>query len=635
MQRSLLLSLVLCVFCADLFAAGTLYPISVNANSNTGVWRHFYEESIGTCHPITILSSSYGRDIRNAMRRAHQECGIKRFRAHGIFNRDIGLYSESNGTAVYTWTKFDQVFDSALAAGMTPIVELSFMPQALAAAGQTSFWYNGAAAYISPPKDYAKWRDLVKAVVQHLETRYGAAEVRNNWYFEVWNEPDLGGFWSGTQDDYFRLYDYAAEGVRLADPDCRVGGPITSGNEPAWVDAWLNHVVNGTNYATNAKGSKADFVCYHRYSDDPGYGSQRSRPGGLNDYYKAIVDYAKKYSFAGPVICTEWAPTWQSLSIHSDEECAASFVAKTIHLLASNGAAYPPPPVYSWWCLSDIFEEWNAWSGGTKTAFDGSYGMMLRGESSITDSWDVPKSEYNAFRLLHSMGDISLTLTGGTIADGVNGFATTVANHSSVQVMLYNHVDGGTANSALADTANLTVSNLAFASGRARLEYWLIDRTHSSAYRLWQGLGAPVRPTAQQWTQIKAAAALTAGAPTEIVAITNGTFSRKYTLNTYSVAMISLTDTATIAVREPLPRWPEKRVEPAVHAVSGGWIVELAERGAHAVQLIDACGRTVFSAAGSGPASYRIGDPGRASGMYLLSIRTADGSRVRPLIAGR
>jgi len=55
---------------------------------------------------------------------------------------------------------------------------------------------------------------LIKALVQHWTERYGEDEVKN-WYFEVWNEPNLPNFWKGGQAGYFQLYEVTARAVKL------------------------------------------------------------------------------------------------------------------------------------------------------------------------------------------------------------------------------------------------------------------------------------------------------------------------------------------------------------------------------------------------------------------------------------
>ena len=593
------------------------YSISVDASSASGAWNRYYEECVGSCHPLTILTSSYGRNTQNALRRGHSECGFKMIRAHGILG-DASVYSENNGTPVYNWTTFDQIYDSLRSIGMTAIVEISGMPTALATGTQTAFFYNGHQMNITPPKDYNKWRDLVTALVQHMETRYGAAEIRKNWSFEIWNEPNLGSFFTGTIQDYLKMYDYASEGVRLADSLCEVGGPATSGGDPGWIDQFSSHVVSGTNSATGKTGAKCDFISYHRYADDAAYNgavSQLSSPAGMNAYHKAICALLTKNNFKGELRCTEWAPTYKTLALHSDNESSGSFIAKTIHLVADDDhSQYPLPVVYSFWCISDIFEEWNA---GTTTAFDSSYGLMLRGDKYIPDSWDVPKASYNAFRLLHKMTDSRISLSGGASGDGVNGLATLAADNKSVQVLLYDHVDGGVANSSQSDSVVLAVNNIPFAPGNVRVEYWLVDRNHSNAYRIWQAFGSPKIPTAGQWTQLKAAADLVTAEPPDTVSLSQKTFTKKFHTNIYSVTLISLSSVATTQSREIAQVAP--RTKPSI-VVNGGCItVSLPYSRSNMLRVYDVRGNLTQNVQNLGRGYFRIDSRNLGKGPFILA----------------
>ena len=106
----------------------------------------------------------------------------------------------------------------------------------------------------------------------------------------------------------------------------------------------------------------------------------------------------------------------------------------------------PAPSAYGYWALSDLYEEINT---GAATAFrQGNYGLLLKGDPQIPESFDVAKPSFNAFRLLHMMGDQQLGVTGGTTADGVGAAATRSADGSAVQVIVYNHVDGGQADAS-------------------------------------------------------------------------------------------------------------------------------------------------------------------------------------------
>src|SRR5579863_1777983 len=145
------------------------------------------------------------------------------------------VYTEdAEGHPVYDFKLLDGIFDAYKAAGVQPMVEFGFMPKDLAAdlPGRSEYQVHyphstvGGASN-NPPKDYKKWADLIRAVTAHLVQRYGKETVQQ-WYFEVWNEPDID-YWHGSRDDYIRLYDYTVAGVRAALPTARVGGPATTG----------------------------------------------------------------------------------------------------------------------------------------------------------------------------------------------------------------------------------------------------------------------------------------------------------------------------------------------------------------------------------------------------------------------
>ncbi len=127
---------------------------------------------------------------------------------------------------LYSFFNTDQIFDFLLSIGMKPFVELSFMPETLASGSKIVFHYQ---SNVTPPQDYGQWETLIHKLVSHWVERYGIAEVAQ-WLFEVWNEPNLDNFWTGTQSDYFKLYRVTAEAIKDVDPRLQVGGPVTAQN---------------------------------------------------------------------------------------------------------------------------------------------------------------------------------------------------------------------------------------------------------------------------------------------------------------------------------------------------------------------------------------------------------------------
>jgi xylan 1,4-beta-xylosidase len=496
--------------CADAPPATTAAPevtLAVDAGAAVGPWNRFYEKAVAVDHAHTLLCTAYGRNAQNALRKAHAQAGFQYARFHGILNDDIAVYSEdATGVAIYDWSSVDAIYDAVVAAGMRPFVEISFTPKALASDPsqvQKLLWYNNFSPNISPPTgaagDWGKWTAMMAAFVLHLEDRYGAEEVRDNWYFEVWNEPS----WMYAPGDggYFELYRNTVAGLLQGDPGVRVGGPAGSaGESPSMIKMLITGSINTT--------TKLDFVTYHRYGDDNGLPiADVTDAVAFHANIESVVDttVVKGMKFSGEVINNEFGPSWMP-DVSRDTEVAASYITKIIHLLG-NDPTVPAPSAYGYWAVSDLYEEIYT---GTATAFrQGNFGLLLKGDPQIPESFDVAKPSFNAFRLLHMMGDQQLRVTGGTAADGVNATATVSAGGSAVQVLVYDHVDGGQADSSTSKVVSLTVNNLPFTgTGPLRVRQYIVDRGHANAYRAWLAMGQPARPTQAQWVTLRDTAEL-------------------------------------------------------------------------------------------------------------------------------
>src|SRR5271165_1644907 len=236
-----------------LIAQAPTETITIDAAAPAHPFPHYWEQMFGSGRAVLSLRAEYRGDLR-AVR---QVTGFQYVRFHAILNDDVGVYDEDKqGRPVYNFSYVDQIYDGLLDNSVKPFVELSFMPSKLAAKQDLqSFWYHPD---VSPPKDYAKWDDLVTQFMKHLVERYGVDEVAN-WYFEVWNEPNLD-FWAGApkQESYFELYDHTARDIKAVSPQLRVGGPATA--QAAWVPAMIQHATQ--------KNIPLDFVSTHVYGND-------------------------------------------------------------------------------------------------------------------------------------------------------------------------------------------------------------------------------------------------------------------------------------------------------------------------------------------------------------------------------
>ncbi len=187
-----------------------------------------------TCVGAGRAAEGLRADWQRQLTYVHEQCGFTYLRMHGLLGDDMGVYREDkNGRPEYNWQYIDEVYDFLLRIHMKPFVELGFCPGALASGTKTIFWWRGN---VTKPKDPRKWEGLIRALVTHWKERYGEAEVRT-WYFEVWNEPNLDGFFAGTQQDYFELYATTARAIKSVSAAYRVGGPATAGC--AWIPEFI------------------------------------------------------------------------------------------------------------------------------------------------------------------------------------------------------------------------------------------------------------------------------------------------------------------------------------------------------------------------------------------------------------
>jgi xylan 1,4-beta-xylosidase len=476
--------------------------LAVDAATPGAAWNRFYERGVATDHANTILASAYGRNIQAALKKGHDQAGFQYARFHGILNSDIGLVASvqggsatTAGVLTYNWTKFDQVYDAVVAAGMRAIVEISFMPPRLSSGTTMLHFYNNMPANTNPPASWPTWQALMGDIVRHLEGRYGADEIRNNWYFEVWNESSW--MYSLSTGGYPELYMNTVRGLLAADPLVRVGGPAESGPaSPGLISTLINFV--------RANSLKLDFISYHRYGNDAG--AQVSDANGMQAFHRQLVTQLRTANFTGELINDEWGPSWTIGTAARDSESSASFVAKTIHLIGTDTTA-PPPTMYAYWTISDLYEEVD--TGVARAYREGNWGLLLKGDPNIPESFDVAKPAFNAFRLLHRMGANQVPLTGGTTANGVNGVATISADRNTLQILVYNHATftGGTAETPADSTqstlVSLTVSGIPFAPGALKVRHYLVDRTHSNSYTTWVGMQKPATPTQAQWIQLR------------------------------------------------------------------------------------------------------------------------------------
>ncbi|WP_454884747.1 GH39 family glycosyl hydrolase [Sphingomonas oryzagri] len=457
------------------------------------------------------------------------------FRAHNLLTTGDGtpalkwgstnIYTEdAHGRPVYDWTIVDRIFDTYRARGVKPYVELGFMPEAMSTHPepyQHDFRPgsgNIRTGWAYPPKDYARWEELIYQWVRHCVARYGRAEVAS-WYFETWNEPNLPRYyWGGTPEEFFRLHDAAVRGVRRALPEARVGGPDIAGTDDTFLTAFMNHV--------RSAGTPTDFLSFHAkgspsFVEDGGKGHVRM---GLATHLQ-VADHEFAQIAADPVFRDRPVIIGES----DPEGCAACQGPANAY---RNGTMYSSYTAASFPRLIALADRRHVRLDGILSwAFEYEDQPYFAGFRQLTSAGiDLPVM--NMFKLFARMGghyvddrsDHQRPLD-DVLRHGVRGDADvgSVASWDGRRlcILVWHYHDDDVAGPSAA--VHLAIAGLprAFVQA-ARMTHYRIDRDHSNSYAAWQAMGSPIAPTDAQRGELLRAAALAtvgaAGAPTRMKA---------------------------------------------------------------------------------------------------------------------
>ncbi len=516
-----IVSIVLCFQIPLISAQTNLYTIKVDIrnkiDSMKPIWAFFgYDEP----------NYTYMKDGRKLLTELADLSPVPVYiRCHNMLTTGDGTphlkwgstnaYTEdASGNPVYNWRITDSIFDTYIKRRMKPIAEIGFMPEALSTNPQPyeHHWapdvsYNKIyTGWAYPPKDYRKWGELVYQWVKHCVERYGENEVRT-WWWEVWNEPDIG-YWQGTKEEYFKLYDFAADAVKRACPETRIGGPTTTSprSEKAYsfLSNFLKHCADETNYATGKKGSPLDYVSFHAKGSPKLINGivRMNMAVQLTDIYRGFEAVASFPGFKNlPVIIGECDP----------EGCAACSVNYSPQNAYRNGTMYSSYTAASYARIYDIADKLGInIKGAVSWSFEFEDQPWFAGFRDLATN-GVDKPVLNVFRMFGMMQGVRLKvendkaftleqlLTTGvhdSIAD-VQALATT--DKKAAYIMIWNYYDDDVPDAAA--KINLHVNSIP--AKNIKIEEYSIDEVNSNSYTLWKKMGSPQNVNSQQYAALE------------------------------------------------------------------------------------------------------------------------------------
>ena len=426
---------------------------------------------IGTGRMGLALQKAY----HDQLELVQDEIHFSYIRGHGLFSDDMAIYQEYEEDGIikveYNFTYLDMVMDDYLSLNLKPFVELGFMPRKLASGDQTVFYWRG---HVTPPKDYVKWADLIKATINHWIDRYGLKEVLT-WPFEVWNEPNLHSFWrNADMQEYFILYEFSSKAVKEVDSRLRVGGPAICGvDDVRWLKEFLIHC--------SKHQLPLDFVTRHAYATESPvrvghyeYQALRDPKIFLDELVvsREIIDSFPEYKGMEMHI-TEFNTSYTPKNPIHDTNLNAAYIARLLSEMGDTSASY------SYWTFGDIFEE----SGVAFTPFSGCFGLLANGM--------IRKPTYWVFSFFQQLkGD-------GVVRN--DNYVITKDDKGSLYGIAWNPVEEVSGESDIDLNLEFSIED-----GDYVIITKLVDEITSNPLKAWIDLGSPSNPSKEQLELIRA-----------------------------------------------------------------------------------------------------------------------------------
>lgn len=478
--------------------------VMVDAGAGFGPLHRPWRPMVGSEHLSQLEEAGrtggrpIGPEFGEALHLARAELGVEAVRAHAILGDDLGTYREVDGRPVHDFTGIERIYDRVLEIGLRPIVELSFMPRDLASdPSKTVFDYG---AIVSPPKDWDLWEALIRGLVGYLVERYGHDEVRR-WAFEVWNEANLEVFWSGTRDEYLRLYDASARAVKSVDAELVVGGPASAAGK--WVDELLAHC--------REHGTPIDFVSTHTYGNAP----------------LDLRPIAERHGFPG---LPQWWTEWGAHATHFNPVHDSPWSA--VYLVRGMASAMGRTEALAYWTISDHFEE----LGRPPRLLHGGFGLLAVGNLRKPRWWGLWMLE----RLLDER--VAATVDGDGAGDMVQAVGSRDGDGRVTIVAWNGTVDVSKAGGDPLLDRSVVLQVAGLSAERYRVRHRRLDERHSNLVARWRELGGGADwPDDRQWGALAQADTLEELEPQVVSPVMDGTLELRFELPMPAISLIELT----------------------------------------------------------------------------------------------
>jgi xylan 1,4-beta-xylosidase len=373
------------------------------------------------------------------------------------------------------------------------------------------------AGWAAPPNDLEKWSHLIQAWARHLIERYGEAKVRT-WPWEVWNEPD-GRYWTGSVEAFCAMYDATVSAIRSVIPDAKVGGPHVRGpfyyeDARNFLRKFLAHVVEN--------GSPIDFIAFHA----------KGRPTLVEDKVRMGLSTHLNDIAVGLQIVKEF-PEIAHLPVILGETDPEGCAACSAKYFPQNG--YRNGPLYAVYIIENMLRTYEiSQREGVEIEGAVTWSFLFEGQPYFDGFRDlatngIDKAVLNSFRVLGMLGGdwIASESTHSVplddvMRDGVRGRpdinVAATRDDAGISVLVWNYHDDDTSD-PMDGAANVAVKLQGVDWPDVLLTHYRIDHDHSNAHAVWQRMGSPQAPTAEEYDALVAAGGLHRAAPLKLSSV--------------------------------------------------------------------------------------------------------------------
>ena len=455
-------------------------------------------QGLPVCRPWSrLVNIGYARDglfgaVQEQLRRAKQELGFTDLRFHGIFDDDMHIYQENeDGSPWYNFTYADLLFDFILSVGLTPYVELGFVPSKMAKVQYRLFERCSIAETYNSVE---RWEALVQATVAHWIERYGLETV-SKWHFTIASFnyaiiPEI----PMTYAEYVEMYRTTWRILKELDPGLRLGGPGAFPSISLAKDGGRKLLKDLCDCGCPPDFLTAQLYPHENIEQDAEFlrftANQQSAPSVLSKdedftahFLQSFRRMAAEYGLSDrEIVIEEWSSTLWQRDLSSDTCYKAAWLTKNV---LEN---YENVDMLGYWLLTDFIDEWLVPGG----VFHGGYGLFTAN--------GIPKAGYQALRLLNRVGEQKL-------AQGKGWYVSRTGNEIRIFLYHYCHYDAlyryrykKLSNPYDAykvfrsdGSLHIALTLTGLHPGGYRQERRRISRKAGSSYDKWLEIGAPAK----------------------------------------------------------------------------------------------------------------------------------------------